>query len=122
MEFWSAGMGKKHLAMGLDKTKYEVDGEEMILTGVVDAPADWNYKVTMTTADWANILKIATSSEAGRFLENSVGMRGLMQMASSIMKFTILLAAFKMAKVVGISGKDKHKEGQGEEKAEIKYA
>jgi len=122
MEFWSAGMGKKHLVLGLDKTKYEVDGEEMILTGVVDAPADWNYEVKMTREDWVNVLKIATSSEAGQFLENSVGMRRLMQMASSILKFTILLATFKMAKAVGINTRDKNKPSEGEENAEIKYA
>ena len=122
MEFWSAGMGKKHLVLGLDRTKYEVDGEEMFLTGTVDAPADWNYKVTMTTADWVNVLKIATGSQAGQFLENSVGMRVLMQMASSILKFTILLAAFKMAKGGRTSGSDKHKVNRLEEKADGEHA
>lgn len=118
MEFWSAGMGEKHLMLGLDKTKYEVDREEMILAGVVDAPADWNYEVRMTREDWVNVLKIATSSEAGQFLANSVGMRGVIQMASSILKFTILLATFKTIKAVGIRGSDKNKVSRGEDEGD----
>ncbi len=115
MEFWSAGMGKKHLVLGLDRTKYDVEGEEMILTGIVDAPADWNYKVRMTRKDWTNVLSIATSSQAGQFLANSVGVVGLVRMALLILKFVMLLAVFNMAKVLGISPGDKSKEGRREQ-------
>jgi len=106
MEFWSAGMGKKHLVLGLNKAKYEVEGEEMVLTGIVDAPANWNYRVTMTREDWVNVLGIATSSEAARFAINSVARGSLLRMALSILKFSALLTIFKAMRMVGIKSKE----------------
>jgi len=117
MEFWSAGMGKKNLVLGLSKTEYEVEGEgegeEMILSGTVDSPADWNYRVTMTTGDWANILEIATSPKAAQFVVNSIRMGLILRMALSISRFCVLLATFRTMKALGVSGRNKVKEGQG---------
>ncbi len=107
VEFWSEGLGKRELVMDLDKAGLDREGEAVVLTGVVDAPADWAYKVTMEVEDWATILRAATSPEACEFLSSSVGIGKILGMGWWMTKFIILLAAYRFTRVVWIFGNNK---------------
>jgi hypothetical protein len=98
--------------MGLDRSKLEREGDAVVLTGVVDAPADWAYKVTMEVGDWTTILRTATSPEACNFLSNSVGIRKILAMGWWMTKFIALLAVYRLTRVVWIFGKDQPQEAQ----------
>ena len=78
-----------------------MDGEEEILKGVVDAPADWEYTVRMGKEDWGRILEIATSPDVGRFLVKTVGLGVLFRMGFLIVKFVALLGVFGVTRVSG---------------------
>ena len=112
MEFWSEGLGKRELVMGLDRSKLEREGEAVVLTGVVDAPADWAYKVTMEVADWTTILRTATSPEAHKFLSSSVGIGKILGMGWWMSRFIMLLAVYRFTRVFWIFGNDRPEKAQ----------
>lgn len=102
MEFWSAGLGKKHLEINLGPTAHTIEGDELYMMGVMDAPAPWEYKVTLSVADWKHILTIATSPDGVKFMK-SISLLSLVKLAIPIFKFAILLAFAKPSKVTEAS-------------------
>jgi hypothetical protein len=104
MRFWSEGLGDKELVMGLDRAKLDRKGDRMSLTGIVDSPAPWEYEVQMQFEDWSAILRTATSKGACDFLATHVGLRDLVGIVVSIVKFTVLLAWFRAARRMGLAG------------------
>ena len=103
MRFWSEGLGDKELVMGLDRAQLGRKAECMSLTGVVDSPAPWEYEVQMQFDDWSAILKTATSRGACDFLATHVGLRDLVGIVASIVKFVVLLAWFRAARLMGLA-------------------
>ena len=101
MEFWSEGLGKRTLVVDFKKSTYDIEGEEEIIKGIVDAPADWNYTVRVARDDWVRILEIATSSDVVGFLANGARIGVLIRMGWFIMKLLVLVGAFSIGKVVG---------------------
>lgn len=101
MRFWSEGLGDKELVMGLDRAQLERKEDCMSLTGIVDLPAPWEYEVKMQFDDWSAILKTATSKDACNFLANHVGVRDLVRIVLSIVKFVVLLGWFRAMRLMG---------------------
>jgi hypothetical protein len=103
MRFWSEGLGDKELVMGLDRAQIERKDDGMSLTGIVDSPAPWEYEVKMQFDDWSAILKTATSKGACDFLATHVGVRDLLRIVLSIMKFVVLLGWFRATRLMGLA-------------------
>lgn len=103
MNFWSEGLGDRELVMGLDRAKLDRKGEHIVLTGIVDAPAPWEYEVKIQYQDWITILRTATSKEACGFIASAVGIGTIASMAVSIVKFVVLLGYFRLARLLGLS-------------------
>lgn len=103
MNFWSEGLGDRELVMGLDRAKLDRKGEHIVLTGIVDAPAPWEYEVKIHYQDWTTILRTATSKEACGFIASAVGVGTIASMAVSIVKFVVLLGYFRLTRLLGLS-------------------
>jgi hypothetical protein len=104
MRFWSEGLGDKELVMSLDRAELDRKGDCMSLNGVVDSPAPWEYEVQMQFEDWSAILMTATSKGACDFLATHVGLRDLVGIVASIVKFVVLLGWFRAARLIGLAG------------------
>jgi hypothetical protein len=101
MHFWSEGLGDSELVMGLDRARLERNGDFVVLTGVVDSPAPWEYEVKVQFDDWLTILRTATSKEACNFIASHMDIGALAAMAWSIVKFIALLATYRFVRVIG---------------------
>src|SRR5208282_6404625 len=102
MEYWSEGLGEANMVLGLERAIVNRAGDAIALTGVCDAPAPWEYKVTVKLEDWATVLRTATSQEACDFLSHSVPFGMILSMGWWMARFVLLLAAFRFAKAVGL--------------------
>ncbi len=100
MRFWSEGLGDRQLVMGLGKARIEQQGEVMLLSGVVDSPAPWEYEVKIQREDWETILKTAVSRDACGFIAGHASLGLLIGMAWSIIRFVVLLAFFRLVRMV----------------------
>jgi len=103
MRFWSEGLGDSELVMGLGRAKLERTGGFVLLTGVVDSPAPWEYEVKVEFDDWLAILRTATSKEACDFIAGHVSIGALAGMAWSILRFVVLLAAYRSVRLTGLA-------------------
>jgi len=103
MHFWSEGLGDSELVMGLDRAKLERNGDFIVLTGVVDSPAPWEYEVKVQFDDWITILRTATSKEACDFIVNHMGIGAVAAMAWSIVKFVALLATYRFVRLIRLA-------------------
>lgn len=104
MRFWSEGLGDRQLAMNLGKAHIKRQDEIILLTGVVDSPAPWEYEVKIQRGDWARILDTAATKEACDFIVTHTTFRQLLAMAWSIIVFVLLLAWFRGMRLLGLSG------------------
>lgn len=102
MRFWSEGLGDSELVMGLDRAKLERRGDLVLLTGIVDSPAPWEYEVKVQFDDWIVILHTATSKDACDFSTSHMDLVALADMARSIVKFVLLLAAYRLVHILGL--------------------
>ncbi|MDD5175023.1 MAG: hypothetical protein PHQ05_01190 [Sterolibacterium sp.] len=102
MEYWSEGLGEANMVLGLGPAVVNRGENAVILTGVCDAPAPWEYKVTVMFEDWAAVLQTATSKEAADFLVHSVPFVTILGMGWWMVKFVVMLAFFRGAKAVGM--------------------
>jgi hypothetical protein len=103
MHFWSEGLGDSELVMALDRAKLDRKGDFVVLTGVVDSPAPWEYEVKVQFDDWIAILHTATSKDACDFIASHMGAGALAAMAWSILKFVALLASYRFIRVIGLT-------------------
>jgi hypothetical protein len=100
MRFWSEGLGERELVMGLGKAEIERKGDVMLLSGIVESPAPWEYEVKIQYADWETILKTAVSKDACGFIARHASFGTLVSMAWSIVKFVVLLAWFRAVRLL----------------------
>ncbi|MCK9502948.1 MAG: hypothetical protein M0Q95_02030 [Porticoccaceae bacterium] len=102
MNFWSEGLGSRELVMGLDRSELERNEKGVVLTGIVDAPAPWEYEVVVHLDDWRAILNTATSREAGDFIAKSVGLGMALKMGWYIVKLIVLLGLYRLPRMMGL--------------------
>lgn len=107
MNYWSEGLGDQELVMGLDRAKLSRKEDGIFLTGVVDAPAPWEYEVTVHFDDWAAVLRTATSKEASEFIVRSVPFKSVLRMGVSIARFVVLLTFYRFLRMIGLSSTPK---------------
>jgi len=103
MHFWSEGLGDSELVMGLDRARLERNGDYVVLTGVVDSPAPWEYEVKVQFDDWITILRTATSKEACDFIASHMGIGAVAAIAWSIVKFVALLATYRFVRLIRLA-------------------
>lgn len=96
MRFWSEGLGDRQLVMNLSKAKVKRTDEIIMLSGVVDSPAPWEYEVKINRDDWVKILDTAVTPEACGFIAKQATLLQLVSMAWSIIVFVFLLAWYRM--------------------------
>ncbi|MDD5222947.1 MAG: hypothetical protein PHE84_03080 [bacterium] len=61
MDLWSKGLGKRVLSLNLQEYEgVEKCDEGIIIKGVMGAPVFWEYKVTMTEADFVDFFSLLT--------------------------------------------------------------
>ena len=89
MQYWSEGLGKRMMVIGLDRSALAPEKEAIVLTGICDAPAPWEYRVTVFPDDWRAVLRAATSPQAAVFFVRSVGFGTLLKMGGY---FSLFLA------------------------------
>lgn len=99
VKFWSEGLGTRDLIMGLDGATVSREEDAVILTGVVEAPADWAYKVTIEAEDWNTILRTATSPQACDFLSRSLRIGTLVVMGWLVSRFLLSLSRTRWVRV-----------------------
>lgn len=102
MRFWSEGHGDRQLVMNLGKARIRRKDEIMLLSGVVDSPAPWEYEVKIQRDDWAKILETASTREACEFIATHTTFMQLLHMAWSIVVFVVLLAWFRTIRLLGL--------------------
>ncbi len=107
MEYWSEGLGDANMVLDLERAELNRGKDSVVLTGICDAPAPWEYKVTVMFEDWTAVLNTATADEARQFLANSVPFTTILCMGWWMVKFVGLMAAFRFARIVGLSGGNK---------------
>ncbi len=100
MRFWSEGLGDSQLVMGLDRAKLARKGDIILLSGIVDEPAPWEYEVKVQFDDWLTILHTATTKEACDFIASHMSLGALAAMAWSIVKFVVLLGFYRVTRLV----------------------
>jgi hypothetical protein len=100
MRFWSEGLGDRELVMSLGKAEIERKGDVMLLSGIVESPAPWEYEVKIQYEDWETILRTAVSKEACGFIARKASLGMLIGMAWSIVKFVVLLAWFRAVRLL----------------------
>jgi len=103
MHFWSEGLGDSELVMGLDRAKLDRKGDFVVLTGIVDSPAPWEYEVKVEFEDWVTILHTAASKEACDFIASHMGIGALAAMAWSLVKDSALSATYRFMRVIGLA-------------------
>ena len=103
MRFWSEGLGDRELVMSLGTAEIERKGDVMVLSGIVDSPAPWEYEVKIQYADWETILKTAVSKDACGFIARHATLGVLISMAWSIVKFVVFLVWFRLVRILGLS-------------------
>jgi len=104
MRFWSEGLGERQLVMNLGKSHIKRQDDVMLLSGVVDSPAPWEYEVKIQREDWATILDTASSKDACAFIATHTTLAQLLSMAVSLVSFVLLLAWFRIPWVLGLRG------------------
>jgi hypothetical protein len=61
MDLWSKGLGKRVLSLNLQEYEgVEKCDEGIIIKGVMGAPVFWEYKVTLTEADFVDFFSLIT--------------------------------------------------------------
>ncbi len=102
MRFWSEGLGDRQLVMNLSKAKIKRTDEIIMLNGVVDSPAPWEYEVKINQNDWVKILETAVTPEACGFIAKQATLLQLVTMAWSIIVFIVLLTWYRIRHLLHI--------------------
>ena len=101
MQYWSEGLGKRMMVIGLDRSALAAEKKAIVLTGICDAPAPWEYRVTVFPDDWRAVLRAATSHQAAEFFVRSVGFGTLLRMGVYFSLFLVRLAWYTVRRGSG---------------------
>ena len=89
-----------HLGGALQFFFYDTPKVLMLLTGIVDSPAPWEYEVKIQREDWATILKTAVSKDAVGFIARRASFGAMIAMAWPIIRFIVLLSWYRAIRVL----------------------
>lgn len=68
MEFWSKGLGRRSMVIDIGTEHVEDAGNELVMTGTVKAPVNWNYIISMERKCWEDFFQVALSRSLARYL------------------------------------------------------
>jgi hypothetical protein len=71
MEFWSKGLGKKTIAMGLTKGESMVSEDALCLKGVMEAPVEWEYVMLLDEADLIDFFALLQEPRLAKYVHSS---------------------------------------------------
>jgi hypothetical protein len=71
MEFWSKGLGKRTIAMGLTRGESLVSEEALCLKGVMDEPVSWEYVMLLTEADLGDFFDLLREPDLAKYVHAS---------------------------------------------------
>jgi hypothetical protein len=71
MEFWSKGLGKKTIAMGLTDGESSLSDDSLVLTGVMEAPVSWEYVMLLDEADLIDFFALLQEPNLARYVHSS---------------------------------------------------
>ncbi|MBW2275137.1 MAG: hypothetical protein JRG96_17860 [Deltaproteobacteria bacterium] len=71
MEFWSKGLGKKTIAMGLTEGESSVSEDALCLKGVMEAPVSWEYVMLLDEADLIDFFALLQEPRLAAYVHSS---------------------------------------------------
>lgn len=101
MHYWSEGLGRRQLIINLEKSRLDNKGEFLELSGVVDAPAPWEYEIEVEFDDWKAILETAVKRDTGTFLVQRASGGQLLAIIGGLLRFMLMLALYRGLHLLG---------------------
>lgn len=71
MEFWSKGLGKKTIALGLTKGESMLSEDALCLKGVMEEPVSWEYVMLMDETDIVDFFAILQEPSLAKYVHSS---------------------------------------------------
>jgi hypothetical protein len=71
MEFWSKGLGKKTIAMGLSSGESMMSEDSLCLKGIMDEPVSWEYVMLLDEDDLNDFFAILQEPSLARYIHRS---------------------------------------------------
>ena len=71
MEFWSKGLGKKTIALGLSKGESLVSEDALCLKGIMEEPVSWEYVMLLEEADIVDFFAILQEPSLAKYVHGS---------------------------------------------------
>jgi hypothetical protein len=71
MEFWSKGLGKKTIDMGLTDGESSVSEDALCLKGVMEAPVEWEYIMLLTEDDLVDFFALLQEPSLATYIHSS---------------------------------------------------
>lgn len=102
MHYWSEGLGRRQLIIDLAKSRLENKSSFLELSGVVDAPAPWEYEIEVEFDDWKAILETAVKRDTGTFLVQRATGGELLAIIGGLLRFILMLALYRSLHLLGV--------------------
>jgi hypothetical protein len=71
MEFWSKGLGKKTIAMGLSNGESLVSEDALCLRGIMEEPVSWEYVMLLDEADIKDFFALLQEPGLAKYVHSS---------------------------------------------------
>ncbi|MDP6980124.1 MAG: hypothetical protein QF570_16225 [Myxococcota bacterium] len=71
MEFWSKGLGKKTIEMGLSKGESLLSEDSLCLRGIMEEPVSWEYVMLLDEADIRDFFALLQEPGLAKFVYQS---------------------------------------------------
>ncbi len=71
MEFWSKGLGKKTIALGLTQGESLLSEEALCLKGVMEEPVSWEYVMLLDETDMVDFVAILQEPTLAKYIHSS---------------------------------------------------
>ncbi len=71
MEFWSKGLGKKTIEMGLSKGESLLTEDSLCLRGIMEEPVSWEYVMLLDEADIRDFFALLQEPGLAKFVYRS---------------------------------------------------
>jgi hypothetical protein len=71
MEFWSKGLGKRTIALGLSRGESVLSAEALCLRGTMEEPVSWEYVMLLEESDVGDFFTLLREPELARFIHAS---------------------------------------------------
>lgn len=71
MEFWSKGLGKRTIALGLSRGESVLSAEALCLRGTMEEPVSWEYVMLLEESDVGDFFALLREPELARFIHAS---------------------------------------------------